>query len=267
MPPELEIPSLNLPENSPPPDISNTTTPVTPPVKDDGLLNPFLNNIPEQDRAIVAKYAKDWDAGVTRKFQSYTDRLKPYEELGSVEDIKLGMELAALLQADPQKFYNDLAEALGIGDSSNMSDLGNAGTQPPVSENPGGNESDPIQAELAATKQALVEMQQKFEQYTSSQTEQQQLAELDSYLKNLHNTHGNFDDDYVLLRMSRGLDAEAAIKEYNKMIEDGISSRRKAPAPALIPGAGGVPNGQADPSTFNSSQKQAYIAAMLAANS
>lgn len=258
---DLEIPDLQV---SSAPDTSNTTTPVTPPVQDDGLLNPFLNNIPEQDRPIVAKYAKDWDAGVTRKFQSYTDQLNPYKELGTAEEFKVAMELVSLLQADPQKFYTDLAEALGI---DNMSDNGSAGAQntPPVSENNGGQETNPFQAEFDQLKQAYTELSQKFEQSQTAQTEAQQLAELDKYLVNLHNTHGSFDDDFVLLRMSRGVDAETAIKEYEKMIEDGINSRRKAPAPAIIPGAGGIPNGQVDPSKLNSSQKQAFIAAQLAA--
>src|SRR5687768_1195528 len=49
---------------------------------EESLGNQFLNKIPEQDRNIVAKYVKDWDAQVTRKFQDYSSKLKPWEQLG-----------------------------------------------------------------------------------------------------------------------------------------------------------------------------------------
>ena len=57
--------------------------PVGDPVGEDlSLSSPFLNEVAPDHRSIVAPYIKKWDAGVTKKFQEYSSKLKPYESLG-----------------------------------------------------------------------------------------------------------------------------------------------------------------------------------------
>lgn len=265
--PEIQVPSLNIPSVETPevsqvPDTSNTI--VQPSIiTDEGLVNPFLSNIPEQDRAIVQKYVKDWDANVTRRFQAIHDEYKPYKELGDFDRIQRAMDVVRVLEEDPQHFYQSLAQILNEleGDEDmgfdETDDLG-------VNNGPAENtQIDPRDKEIADLRKAVETLSGSFEETQKAQKEAQEMAELDSYLKTLHNEHGDFDDDWVLVQMSRGIDAKDAIAKWHGMIEESVNSRRKATPPTIIPGAGSVAGGQVDPSKFNPQQRKEYIAAML----
>lgn len=262
---QIQVPSLNIPSVSEPavsevPDTSNTI--VQPQIDENGLANSFLTNIPEQDRAIVQKYVKDWDSGVTKRFQAIHDEYKPYKELGDIERIQKAMQIVQVLEDDPQQFYNGLAQILQeLGDDDmgfdETDDLGmGQGT-------PDNTQIDPRDKEIADLKKAIETLSGNFEETQRASKEAQEMAELDNYLKSLHNELGDFDDDWVLVQMSRGVDAKEAITKWNSMLEESVNSRRKAAPPTIIPGAGSVAGGQVDPSKFNPQQRKAYIADLL----
>ena len=71
-------------------------------IEEEGLASPFLAKIPPQDSAVVARYIKDWDAGVTKKFQEYSGKLKPYQQYGTPEEIQKYYNLANNLRTNPQ---------------------------------------------------------------------------------------------------------------------------------------------------------------------
>ena len=110
----FEIPALDLG------DIPVKDSPTEPPVGESEPPPPefsefaqgILNKIPEQDRNIVAKYIKDWDGNVTKKFQEIHENYKPYKEFGSVEDLKTAMEIISQMNNDPIGFINLMQEAL-----------------------------------------------------------------------------------------------------------------------------------------------------------
>ena len=81
------------------------------------IYHGFLNNIPEQDRAIVGRYARDWDGAVTKQFQKIHEQYKPYKELGELEELRMAREFVNRFETMPlevyQIFKNGLAEQYG----------------------------------------------------------------------------------------------------------------------------------------------------------
>ena len=69
------------------------------------LANPFLNGMPEEHRTLLAPYVKKWDGQVTKKFQDYSSKLKPYEQLGPVDELKKYHAFANNFRQDPEGLF------------------------------------------------------------------------------------------------------------------------------------------------------------------
>lgn len=240
---------------------------------DNGLTNPFLNTIPEQDRPIVSKYVNQWDSNVTKRFQELHDTYAPYKELGALDELQQYVELVNILRSDPKAFHTQLTEMLGLLDSEGIDMdqelLDEAGDQsaiiPPVRDLQGQNQADHKDTVIADLQKAITDLTSRFDGQSKAQVESQQLAELDNMMKNMHNVHGEFDDDWVLLQMSKGKSPDDSIKSWNEKLDASVNSRRKATPPTLMSGAGSIPNGQVDPSKFSPAERKAFIAATLEA--
>lgn len=223
---------------------------------DDGLGSGFLKGIPDEDRLVVEKYIKDWDSGVTKKFQSIHDEYKPYKDLGDIEELETGLQILQALRLDPKAFYQQLTDLISsLEEDSEMPEVDPQKIEAPVGT------IDPN--EFAQLKAAYEYLSTKWSAHEQTQTEQAQIAELDNYMKTLHTEHGDFDDEWVLVRMANGEDAVEAIKAWNALIEDRVSSRKGKPAPVVLPGSGSIPGGQVDPSKLDKKDRLAYVTAML----
>ena len=44
---------------------------------DYSISSDFLKNVPDSDRAVVSRYIKDWDAGVTKRFRKFMVNTSP----------------------------------------------------------------------------------------------------------------------------------------------------------------------------------------------
>jgi hypothetical protein len=222
----------------------------------DSLGNGFLSKIPEQDRPIVEKYVKDWDSGVTTKFQELHNQYAPYKELGDIGDIQQALEVMEALRLDPKGFYDNLSkimEELNEDDEMSLN-------EPPVEIKEPENADS---SEVAQLKAALEDLSSKWTAHEQTVAEKAQMDELDGIMSKLHTEHGDFDDRWVLLQLADGVSPEDAIQKWNSLIDANVSSRKGKPAPIVLPGAGSIPNGQADPSKFSKSDRLAYIAQML----
>lgn len=211
----------------------------------DSLANPFLANIPELERPIVAKYIKDWDAGVTRKFQEIHSQYQPYKELGaSPEEIQAAYNIYQQLNSDPKAFYKALADALG----DELLEEQVQGT-PQQQVNPAFQGLPPeFQAEYQQTRKAVEALAQYIMDQQDSQKAQQEDAELDNYISSLKEKHGDFDEEFVLTKMYSGnMDGEQAIAAWKQSVQNYINQVGGVPgntAPAFKPlhGGGSVPN-------------------------
>jgi hypothetical protein len=89
-------------------------------------------------------------------------------------------------------------------------------------------------------------MQERLDAFEGSQKEQEQMKMLDSVLDDMHNTHGDFEDRWVLLEIANGASPEEAINSWTQLQQSIVDSRQSTPAPVLMGGPGGTPLDQVD---------------------
>lgn len=232
-----------------PPEPSGTTQqPEQQTENPDSLANPFLSNIPETDRPIVAKYIKDWDAGVTRKFQEIHSQYEPYKQLGAdPESLQVAYNIYQQLNSDPRAFYQALADALG----DELEEQGQQGT-PPQQVNPNFQGLPPeFVTEYQQTRKAVEALAQHILDQQNQQQAQQEDAELDNYLKTLREKHGDFDEEFVLTKMySSNMDGDQAVEAWKQAVQSYVNQvggvqQQNGPKFKPLHGGGSVPNEEA----------------------
>lgn len=234
---------------------------------DDSLGNDFLKNIPEVDRPVVEKYIKDWDSQVGKRFEKIHDDYKPYKSLGEVDELRAALEIRNMLDSDPTGSFKAMADALkqqGI----NLNELlgietPTAPSTPPVKEEKKG-ELQGLPPELT-TK---LEQQEKLlkalaDQYLAQQTQTQiadEERQLDEYMSGLKANHGEFDEDWVLLQMYKGVDGEKAVKDYQAKF-----GKPSVSAPPPLVGGGNIPSQTQSIAQMSDKERKELVANMLQA--
>lgn len=251
-------------EQAPPPEQTESS---------DSLLPGFLKNIPDQDRAIVEKYTKDWDAGVTKRFQSihddYKTKLQPYQDLGDPDALRMAYEFASRVAGDPVAAYMAMQQALQANPElwAQIESQGNPQMETFQDEQPdyGEQMSPQVQQMFEQMQNELAELKQGREQDQTSREEERQMAEFDAFIQNLHTEHGDFDDDWVLLQMARGVAPLVAVQNYKEKFAGVQNSQSpKAVAPPIIGGQGGIPSDQVDVSKLRGQDRRNLVEEILA---
>ena len=230
---------------------------------DDGLSDfarGILNQIPEEDRNVVAKYYKDWDSNVTKRFQGIHEEYRPYKELGSVDELQEAVRWIGALNEDPVAFIKMVQEAMkesGIvyendDDRSNLPEY--EGLPQAVVD------------QIRSLQETVGGLSEKLSHFEGTNQEKEEQAAFDRMLADLHTRHGDFDEDWVVLQIARGLDPDEAAKAFPEYIGKYSSSGpTHKPAPNLFSGASGsVPN-QVDMSKMSKDEKRAAAVAALQA--
>lgn len=224
------------------------------------LSEGFLRGVPEEHREILAPYVKKWDAGVTRRFQELHSQYAPYQELGEIEQIQQALEVMQYLQESPEELYQLLHEQYG-----------EQGLQEPVPEGtpqvPGA--IPPEYEQRMNQLQSVVElMAQDFVEKQRMQAEAQEDEELESYLDNLREEFGDFDETWVLTKMQAGMDGEKAVKSFMRLRQDIINQALESQedVPVLLSG-GGSSSGAEKPQKLGdipNKDVQGFVAGLLA---
>jgi len=228
----------------------------------DDLANPFLAKIPEVDRNVVAKYIKDWDAGVTRRFQQIHQEYAPYKQLGAdPEELQGAWALQQMINEDPARVYELLGQIVNQGQEPQ----GQQQQQMPL-QNEFGEDLPPAFIEKFTKMEQMIEaMAGQFLQSQEAQQQQQEDAALDEYLGELHDQFGDFDEDWVLSKMLKGMDGAQAVEQYGQWIQKQINERMSGKRPVPVLGGGGaVPTNGVDPRKLDSKQTVDLVAQMLA---
>jgi hypothetical protein len=261
-------------------DLGTNSEAVSEPVEDLSLASPFLSNIPAADRAVVGRYIKDWDAGVTKKFQSYADKIKQYEALGPHEELQRYVNFARNFQQDPEaifrmmwnglheqygeQFEPELARILQVELEQEMSDQGMDPQE--FDQNGNGDTSgqpDPFQQNVM---EELGSFRQFMEEYQANQLRQEEDKQLDTVLQAMHNKYGQFDDDYVLGRIVAHGNVDQAFKDWQAMLgryNGGQGTPRQAPKVMGV--QGGVPANNVDMSKLRGKDRRSMVANLLEA--
>lgn len=198
----------------------------------------FLTRVDPAHRPILEPYVKQWDAGVTRRFQTLQSQLQPYQQLGlPAEELQAAVQTYQLLDQQPEVLYNILKQHMEAQESG---DQGQGGQFP---------EGDPdlqgvpqaLQTQMKEMRSALETMAQHILGQQQSTQQQQEDAQLNEYLDLLKSEFGEFDEDYVVAKMAKGMDGEGAVKAFLKLAGKAPGQGGGRPAMQVISGGGSAP--------------------------
>jgi hypothetical protein len=235
------------------------------------LANPFLNGMPEEHRTLLSPYVKKWDGQVTKKFQDYSTRLKPYEALGPVDELQKYYNFAQNFRQDPEGLfrlmYLGLQEQYGDQFNTELNRIlqleQEAMSDEEVEyEEPEAPVDDQFQQNVVKELQELRQWRDSFIQQQEEQVGQQQL---DGVLNQMHTAYGDFNDDFIIMELSKHGDVNQAMQAWNALL--GKYSSQQAPArqaPKIMGGQGGVPSGQVDTDKLRGTDRRQAVANMLA---
>lgn len=235
--------------------------------------NPFINEVAPDHRSIVKPYLDKWEKNATQKFQDYSSKLKPWNELGMpVDEVKRYIQAGNRLKNEPEEvfrimwnsfqdqygedFETHLFRILGVMEEEGMSEEG-------YFEQEGG-EPDQEEVWRSNLEKELTEMREWRSSLEQQAEEAEQEAQLDELLTNMHNQLGEFEDDIMLVMLSRYNDVPKAVKAYNEAMSK-HSQRTSRQVPKTMGGQGGVPNGQVDTAKLRGEERRKAVQAVLEA--
>lgn len=211
--------------------------------------NEFYEAIPENYREevqpLIDPVLQKWDQGVQKRFESY----KPFEKY--VND-----------QVDPQA----IDYAMGLLNTLNDNDgamqvweqlgsyLEKEGLLGQEEDEDDDEEEFDWNSLPAPLRKQIEQLQGGFSTLAEAQLMERQKqmddaddAALDAELKNLKETYGEYDEDWVLAKMVNGMDAEEAVKSYHEWYDQALQARnRPKPFKALGSGSGEFPSGNGE---------------------
>lgn len=225
-----------------------------------GFISDVLNGVPPEHVKLLEPYIKKFDAGVTRRFQDLSTKYKPYEDLGAdPETLANAYKVYQMLDENPQQIYELLRQ-----DFEDADDEDEEQNLAPVA--PG---NIPPEWESRFTKQQ--EILEALVQHVMSDRETKQQAqedqELDQYMSLLKTEYGDFDEDYVLAKMSAGADGEAAVKSWMTLQQKIINGTAKVPTTPVLSGGGSVPGESQSIKDLKPNQVKDFVANLLSQTS
>lgn len=269
------------------------TTPAEPQVTEPELSDAaqgFLKDIPEAERPIVEKYVKQWDAGVTQRFQSVHSEYegwKPLKDAGyDPEEVSQAVALVEALNQDPQGTVKAVAEAYGITLQQAAQAVQEAiapvtpqqgapvGTTPQLSPQQAAQAqgiTDQQFAQLPPEVQQRLQMVDVMAQLFIQQQQAQEQATADKQLEDtltaLRDKHGDFNDQWVLSLAYQTGDIEGAVQQY-KQLEAQLGGKQGTPTPGqptptVLGSGGGLPTGSVDVTKLDNKATKDLVKQML----
>ncbi len=218
----------------------------------------YLTDLPETVRPLVEPKFREWDASTTQKFQqihTQYEPLKPYQQFVEsgydFNDVQQAIQFANLVNEDPERVYNALAQQYGYG-----SEQGDVGVEDEQEEY--GYQQNP---EFEQYKQMTEQMAQIMTAQHNQQTAMQEDQQLNNHLVQLKNQHGDFDDEYVLAKVYAGATWEDAVQSFQGL------AQRFSPqngAPVIMGSGGGLPSQQVAPSQMSDKDRKNLVAQFIA---
>lgn len=227
----------------------------------------FVEKFPEAYRGIAEEAAKEWDSGVTKRFQdlhSTYEPYKPFVEEWEPEAIGQALALAQALESDPQSFYESLARAYGFAEEQGAQEQ-----QQVAPQAPGFDENDPYAPRLQQHEELLRTLADHILGQEEARTQAEQQAQEDQWFDQamtaLKSQYGEFDEQYVMHQIANGVDPDVAVQNFQSTVNS-WAQKQIAPArqaPRVMGASGGLPSGQVDPASLNSRDTKDLVAEYL----
>jgi len=245
---------MTMPSNENPSSPGVVGNPSPPDSSGEGNSNPAWNNllgvIPQQFHSQVTPHLQQWDknysAGIQKVHSEYAG-YKPFKDAEVLpEQINNALLIMDALEEDPQKFAETMIQHYGLQFVPGQGQNGvpqQEGAEPEYNGNPPfelGN--DP---RFQRYSQMTENMAQMLVQQQQQMMEAEEDARLESDLAAARETHGDFDEDFVLQQMYfHGLDVNKAVEAWKQYNQNIITNYRSpgSKAPIISGGGGGVPS-------------------------
>lgn len=247
-------------------------SPAPEPQQDQSLKNVFLSEVDPNDRPTLEKYVDQWDAGATKRFQKYSESLKGYEALGTVEELQRIRQFVQAFDKDPEAvfraMYEGLSEQYGDAFDDELIRILQIQQEENMSEDYDyeNGEPDPNEVWRGNVENDLNEVREFIEQQRADAEYQENSRQLDAVLKAMHNAVGDFDDDFIVARLQVHGNPKKAFEEFQSVI--GKYGGKTAPrqAPITLGGQGGVPSQDIKPNKLRGNDRRALVAQLLEGN-
>lgn len=227
-----------------------------------------LATLPESVRPLVEPIFKDWDAKVTERFQKVHSEYEPWKPITSAydpESVSNAVALAKYLEENPRELYDRIAAAYGYNNEQGQPGQQPAPQQQGTQPDPEGEEPDPTTEKLSQLEQAVVAIATHLQNSQQTTEMDNNVKLLNETLDGLRNTHGDYNEQYVLTMIANGADPEAAVlswkSELQKAIQAGTAPSEEAPT--VVSGAGAVPSTQADLGKLGDNETQDLVVKLL----
>jgi hypothetical protein len=241
--------------------------------------HPFLQQVPEEHRSILAPYVQRWDANVTRRMMEQARQFEPYKNLGDIEEAQRAVQFLNAFRQNPQEIYNRLKQAF------EQQQQQQAPLQPNGFQNGQGQGQYQYPEDVAPFfqqfDQRFGQFDQRFNQFQQSTTQilealanhvmtQQQTAQeatedaaLDRYISAAKVEFGEFDERYVLTQMYAGMSIEEAVQDWKSRVQQGVNQTRAPSAGPTLSGSGGAPPQGQQVTDLSRQQTKALVASVL----
>lgn len=238
-------------------------------------LNPAWNDllgvVPSQLHSQVTPHLEKWDRNYQEsigKVHSQYEPYKPYlDNQIAPEQINYALQLVQAIESRPAEVIQALQQFAGLEDTTQgqgqQNQTGQQGQVDDETEVPdfvNHPEFQKINEMVNAMAQILVQQNMSQQQ---SQEDQQLAEELDQ----LHETHGDFDEEWVLTRALNNPEAslEDHVKAYHQF-ETSIVEKVRKPGPRVMGAGGAAPDNQVDVNKLDGAGRRSLIAQMLQAS-
>jgi hypothetical protein len=229
------------------------------PTYDTSGLSPYAQNwlqqLPEGDRAKGAEYVKSWDQGFQQFAQHTSQRFRPYEQLGTPEELSQLKQAFDYIRTNPSGFVETLIER-GLYQPQGQQQ----GQQPaPTLYDVNGNpvelpQSKSYDPEIKRLESALGGLAQTMQQQQSSREAAEADRALDTLTAQLHEKHGQFNEMFVWQLLAQGMDGDQAVQAWKNEVQQAMAAQQQQ-RPRQVMGASSAP--PVLPGPLNSSEDRA----------
>lgn len=220
--------------------------------------NEALEGIPEQFHEKLTSVYRKWDSNVDKRFNEVHSKYGAWDpiinQIGDPQQVQWAMNMLNALEQNPREVYDRIGEYFRFNGQPTPSGIEEQGRQNQQQID------DPYQERFST----LERQNQLLTDYLVQQREAQAKAEadawLDSELTAAKKKHGDFDTDYVLALMQKGMSADEAAQQFKSLTQKWGAP---APAPLIMGPGGGIPNMNQDVRKMKDREVSSLVAQML----
>ncbi len=231
---------------------------------DNPSWQPILEALPADLHPLIKPKLEEWDRNVNAKFDEIRGEYKGFDNFKDVSPqyIQQALQVAQMIRDDPNSLVQRINEQMGLGYLTKEEAEALQAQQQ-------GNDPDDLNfdgmditkhPEFQKLQQTLDGLNSNFQERLTKEQEAEQAREFEQYLATLHETEGDFDDEYVMAIMAHtDLDGPSAVAKYREKIaalgviptnEQPGQANNGTPPPVVLDGNGRSSGAEVEPIDF-----------------